>query len=104
MIKNKEVKYVFYQYQADSINTAFFTLVLNNPASIKFVCTGPSGVARALINNIYYLDSLAGFTLGTSNYPFELILNNNINEVDTTSYTIVLKPQTTLSVVCKYYN
>lgn len=102
MEKKYKVKYEFFKFESTTANNFFTNLVLNNPANVKFYCYGPAGIGRALINNVYYLDAFAGVVSGGANYDYQLNLNNNINEIDITNYNILLKPQTTLFVICKY--
>jgi hypothetical protein len=104
IIKKQNVKYQFLQYSSTTTDTLQVNLVLNGPASVQFICKGPATIGRVLINNIYNLDSVESFISGVAKHDYQLILNNNINEIDTTNYTILLKPQTTVSIICKYIN
>jgi hypothetical protein len=107
MIKEKQkVRYEFYNFQTGPTGISQQTLVLENPASIKFVCTGTGGGAdQVIINNTYILCPINVFMTGVPQFPFELILNNNINEIDVTNYSIrITSPANSinLKVVAKY--
>lgn len=105
-IKKQNVRYEFFNYGASGTILAQ-TLVLNNPASIKFVLLGSSGFCT--INNVYQLQGSGIVFQGgaTAQYPYELNLNNNIGESDVTNYKIVLDGiifgDANLVVICKYY-
>jgi len=102
-MKKQKVRYEFYNFQSTSLDFST-TLVLNNPASVKFICTDSNlSNAKTIINNVYVLQGLVDFTNGTAFYPYELILDNNENEIDVTNYTIKLQPNSELQVVAKYY-
>lgn len=102
-MKKQKVRYEFYNFQSTNLDFST-TLVLNNPASVKFICTDSNlANAKTIINNVYVLQGLVDFTNGTAFYPYELILDNNENEIDVTNYTIKLQPNSELQVVAKYY-
>jgi hypothetical protein len=102
-MKKQKVRYEFYNFQSTSLDFST-TLVLNNPASVKFICTDSNlSNAKTIINNVYVLQGLVDFTNGTAFYPYELILDNNENEIDVANYTIKLQPNSELQVVAKYY-
>jgi hypothetical protein len=108
MIKKKQkVRYEFFNFQTGPTGLSQQTLVLENPANIKFVCTGTGGANDSvIINNSYELKPIGIFTTIGSAYPYELILNNNINEFDVTNYSIrIISPANSinLKVVVKYY-
>ena len=102
--KKQKVRYEFYSYEASSSAPFNQTLVLNNPASVRFVSTDSNlGNCRTIINNQYVLQALVDFQNGTAIYPYELVLINSVDEEDVTQYTILMKPNSQLKVVCKYY-
>lgn len=85
-----------------NINGITQTLKLSNPASIKFICLSFGIGSRATINNNFQLQAYKDSTNPlTGLEPFELILNNNINEIDVTQYTV--KTDCIVRVICKYY-
>lgn len=108
LIKRQKIKYEFFTYETGPTGNFTTTLVLNNPASVKFVLTGTGGSTGdfCIINNAYNLQPIFIPTPGPSRiYPSELVLNNNLNEIDTTVYTIrVLCVLNTiqLKIVVKY--
>lgn len=101
----QKVRYEFYSYSASG-NTQAITLVLNDPLSVRFVMKGTSGLC--IINKVYLIQGCGAVFQGLpiAENPFELILNNNINEIDVTNYQILLDGVTlgdaTLNVICKY--
>jgi hypothetical protein len=102
MEKNKNIRYEFYSYEAGPTGTFNTTLVFENPASLKFVLVGNGGLAdQAIINNVYRLDPLNNFVTGLAKNPYELILNNNINEIDKTVYTIRINNPTINTIILK---
>lgn len=102
--KKKKIRYEFYNYDSPIGNVTSRTLVLNNPASVKFIGTDAvAGNSLTIINNSYKLQSVIDFVGGTAIYPYELILDNNIDEEDFTIYTIIMKPSSQLKVIAKYY-
>jgi hypothetical protein len=105
----KAIRYEFLEFSPNFVTGRFSqTLVLNNPASVKFVYVGNGGVNdRIVINNVYTLEPLRNFLLNTSINPYELILNNNIDEIDKTIYSIQIFGTTAgcmLKVIVKYYD
>ena len=102
--ERQNVRYEFFPYNASG-NVLNQTLVLNNPASVKFVMFGSSGTCT--INNVYTLQGCTAVFNGTSNSPYELILENNSDEIDNTTYKISLDGITfgdaNLIVICKYF-
>ena len=104
----QKVRYEFYNFQTGPTGITQINLVLENPTSIKFVLTGNGGATdECIINNTYNLQPLGIYTsVGGANYPYELILNNNINEIDITNYSIrITSPANSinLKVVAKYF-
>jgi len=104
-ITRQNVRYEFFSFETGPTGLFNTTLVLNNPASVKFVLTGTGGAPDyCVINNLYNLQPI-GSAIIPPVYPFELILNNNINEIDTTVYTVrILSPGNSiqLKIVVKY--
>lgn len=102
--KLQKVRYEFYSYEASSSAPLQTTLVLSNPASVRFIGTDSNlGNSRTIINNQFVLQAQIDFLNGTAIYPYELILVNSVDEVDETVYTILMKPNSQLKVVCKYF-
>lgn len=101
--KDRKVRYEFFTYQGQ-IGTLVtqINLKIENPASIKFSCVGPP-FTLAVINNIYFLGPVIEFVNGTGTLPYELILENNGDEIDVTNYSLKLTPSAVVTVVCKYY-
>ena len=104
MIKKKtKIVYEFMQFYCPTATTNFQqTLVLINPASVKFYNTSGNPLGMVIINNNFNLGSPTA-PIGTNPYPTNLILDNNINEIDETIYQINLISGTSLKVIVKYY-
>lgn len=107
MAKKQRVRYEFYNFQTGTTGLSNNTLVLENPASVKFVVTG-FGVGGDIvtINNAYQLQSINLFSTIGSQYPYELLLENNQDEIDVTTYTInIVSPANSinLKVIAKYF-
>lgn len=101
-IKSK-VKYEFYQFNGTlGVFVTQLNLKLEHPASIKFVCVGPVGTG-ARINNLYQLSTLIDYVSGVAQLPYELVLENNQDEIDVTNYSLQIFGQCAVFVVCKYY-
>jgi hypothetical protein len=84
--KTTNVRYEFLSYETGPTGNFNTTLVLNKPASIQFILAGTGGATDyCIINNNFRLDPI-GF-VGARN-PNQLILDNNINEIDNTIYSI----------------
>ena len=77
----QKVEFKFFVYDTDQ------TLVLSNPAEVKFLNVG-SGGNIVVINQIFKLQPLETYLAGTSIYPYEYNLKTNLNEIDTTQYQI----------------
>jgi len=92
----QEVIYEFRQY------TQSGTLVLNNPAEVTFINQSPVG-ANIIINNTIILSSSAQVIQGVGDYFDRITLRTNLNEIDTTDYSVIIPPNTILIVICKYY-
>lgn len=104
----QKVRYEFYNFQTGPTGVSQITLVLENPSSIKFVCTGNGGANDLVtINNAYQLQPIGIVATGIGVlYPYELILNNNLNEIDVTTYSLrIISPANTINVkvVAKYF-
>lgn len=100
MIKKKQkVRYEFYTFQSSTVNF-YTTLVLENPAEVKFFNVSTFAGGKATINNQFTLDSINA--VAPTN-PSTLFLTNNVNEIDTTNYQILLQVGTNLNVIAKYY-
>ena len=107
--KNRQkIRYEFYNFQTGPSGVFNTTLVLENPASIKFVLTGNGGATDlCTINNAYNLQPIGIFTSAIgANFPCELILENNQDEIDITNYSInITSPGNSinLKVIAKYF-
>lgn len=100
MAEKIKVYYEFRQISTDQV------LVLDKPAQVTFQLWGGLGANTCIINNAYILvtrlDSLD--ILGGAKYDWQLVLNNNENEIDVTNYQIRFTgPGTILMVIIKYY-
>jgi hypothetical protein len=109
----KNIKREFFVFSTDQ------TLVLENPLSVEFInCyngVGATQEGQCIINNAFVLTPFWK-TLGFSGSavivpafdsasPYQLTLNNNIDEQDTTQYTIRFfnnSTQNRLFVIVKY--
>jgi hypothetical protein len=81
------------------------TLVLSNPASIKFIAEGLSiaGFNKFItINEQIALQPYTDTLTGISTAPYELILENNSDEIDVTQYQIRVPAGAILKIICKY--
>jgi hypothetical protein len=103
--KTTNVRYEFLSYETGPTGNFQTTLVLNKPASVKFILCGTGGATDfCIINNSFQLDPLGSLAIPLRN-PSELILDNNINEIDNTIYSIrILSALNTiqLKIVIKY--
>lgn len=91
---------VYYEFRSFDRDT---TLILDKPAQITFQVAG-LGTDEIIINNTYILRSRGDALNGTFKYPWELTLNNNVNEIDITNYVIrFTAPGYVLQVIIKYY-
>lgn len=97
--KRQQVRYEFYTFQSTTVNF-YTTLVLENPAEVKFFNVSTFAGGKATINNQFTLDSINA--VAPTN-PSTLFLTNNVNEIDTTNYQILLQVGTNLNVIAKYY-
>lgn len=92
----QKVEFKFFVYDTDQ------TLVLSNPAEIRFLNVGSN---IAVINQVFKLQPLTQFITGTSVYPYEFNLKTNQNEIDVTQYQIKFQggSGSRLYVLIKYY-
>ena len=100
MAEKTKVYYEFRQISTDQV------LVLDKPAQVTFQLWGPLGSNTCIINNAYILvnrlDSLD--ILGGGKYDWQVVLNNNQNEIDVTNYQIRFNGTgNILMVIIKYY-
>lgn len=105
--KRQKVRWEFFTFQSDPVAASRqFTLKVEQPAEIRFTCIAPVGtISTAIINNIYVLNNF-GMSQDSLNAtaPFELILSNNQDEIDVTSWVIsIFGADTTVIVTCKYF-
>lgn len=98
------IKFEFFEYINPNSTPLSITLPYKNFASIKFICGGQGNSGSCIINNIYRLDSLNNYITGTANYPFELVLNTNLDEIDESNYTIILNPLCAVRTIVKFYS
>jgi hypothetical protein len=90
---------VIYEFRTIQTNQV---LVLDNPAQITFLCIGTIGQG-VIINENYNLTTRTESLQAPFKAPFELILNNNVNELDVTTYNIRFIGTPTLNLIIKYY-
>jgi len=99
MAQKTRVYYEFRTIQTDQV------LVLDKPAQITFQTLGGLLAGSVVINNFYVLNTKQDSAdPGGPGNNFELILNNNVNEIDVTNYQIRFTGTgITLVVIIKYY-
>lgn len=97
--KKQNIRYEFFKFSS-STTPVSTTLVLNDPASVQFFNVSTFVGGQVTINNAFTLDSINA--VAPTN-PNNLILKNNINEFDSTNYSIILQPGTLVTVIVKYY-
>jgi hypothetical protein len=90
---------VYYEFRSIETNQ---TLVLENPAQVTFQVNGGLGSSLVINNNYLLVGRIESFTNYTD--PWELILNNNENEIDVTQYSIRFNTPCVLNVIIKYYD
>jgi hypothetical protein len=104
-LDKSNIRYEFYSFETGPTGNFSTTLVLNKPASIQFILCGTGNVNDfCVINNLFNLSPI-GTLIAPRELPFELILNNNLNEIDNTNYTIRIQSplnSVQLKIVCKY--
>ena len=97
MAKKTKVYYEFRQITTDQ------NIIIDKPASITFQLFGAAGLGfRAIINGTYPLVT-RGDSITPGNFPFELTLNNNENEVDVSNYYVRFSGTPTLNLIIKYF-
>ena len=89
---------IYYEFRTIQTNQ---TLVLENPAQVTFQCIGALGDSLVINNNYRLSSRIEAFTNYTE--PWELVLNNNVNEIDVTDYTIRFNTPCVLNIIIKYY-
>lgn len=103
-MKKIQIYYEVYEVTHPSIDQNR-TLVLSNPASIKFIAEGTS---IAGFNNFIQINeqiSLQPYTdtlTGIATAPYELLLENNSDEFDITQYQVRVPAGAILKIICKY--
>jgi hypothetical protein len=106
-IKRQKVNYQFYTFQSGVTGVSNNTLVIDSPASLKFILSGNGGANDfAIINNNFTLEPIGKWLSSTSTHPYELIFDNNLNEVDITTYQIFMSSPAnaiTLTVIAKFF-
>lgn len=90
---------VLYEFRTIETNQV---LVLEQPAQITFQLQGAPGQA-VIINENYTLLTRSESLQAPFKSPFELTLNNNVNELDVTNYNIRFVGFPTLILIIKYY-
>lgn len=96
MAQKTRVLYEIRQIQTDQI------LVLDNPASVWFQLLGAGG-GFVIINNIYRLEPFQNSNSAGGVVDWQLKLDNNVNELDVTNYTIRFAGAAQLTIIIKYY-
>ena len=80
------------------------TLVLEQPAQVKFINVSLLPANTCTINQTYTLGTAKENIAGIAHYPAELDLSNNNDEEDTTTYQINGTPnEFKLIVILKYF-
>jgi len=98
MAEKKKVKWEVRTYDQSG------TIVLNNPAEVRFINVSQIIGNIVTINQDYTLQCTRDFISGVATFPNELILKTNQDEEDTTQYTIQgTNNEFILKVICKYY-
>lgn len=90
---------VLYEFRTIQTNQV---LVLDKPAQITFLCTGIVGQG-VIINENYNLITRTESLQVPFKTPFELTLNNNVDELDVTNYNIRFIGTPTLTLTIKYF-
>jgi len=96
--KKKEVRFEFYEFNQNK------QLVLEEPAELTLtnVSTIPGNVIT--INNILKISTWKDQVNGTANFPAQVVLRTNENEIDKTQYILTITAgEGTLQVIAKYY-
>ena len=77
-------------------------LVLDKPAQITFQLLGVAGQS-VVINNTFVLLTRTESLQVPYKAPWELVLENNVNEIDITNYVIRFIGTPSLYLIIKYY-
>ena len=101
--KKQKIKYEFFIFAGDTVNPKQYNLKVENPAEVRFLYTSTIATGICIINQVYTLQTYRETNLGVASFPFELILKNNLDEIDTTIYQILITPNTEVRIICKYY-
>ena len=88
-------------YEFRTINTNQ-VLVLDKPAQITFQLIGVAGQG-VIINENYNLQTRTESLQAPFKSPWELVLNNNVNELDVTNYNLRFIGNPTLTIIIKYF-
>ena len=96
MAQKTKVLYEIRQIETDQI------LVLDKPASVWFQLLGAGG-GFVIINNIYRLEPFQNSNSALGVVDWQLKLDNNVNELDVTNYTIRFAGAAQLTIIIKYY-
>tara|TARA_R110000868_G_C10601522_1_gene740538 strand:+ start:126 stop:431 length:306 start_codon:yes stop_codon:yes gene_type:complete len=88
-------------YEFRIINTDQ-VLVLDKPAQITFQLIGVAGQG-VVINNTYNLLTRTESLQVPFKAPWELVLENNVNEIDITNYVIRFIGTPALYLIIKYF-
>jgi len=97
MVEYKKIRNEFLVISSDQ------ELDLENPIEITFVNISDCDV---VINNAYPLSRLQQIINGATNFENKLVIKNNLNEIDVTTYrirfTIPAIPNKRLLIIAKY--
>jgi|688.fasta_scaffold987349_2 hypothetical protein len=96
MALKTKILYEIRQIQTDQI------LVLDKPASVWFQVLGAGG-GFVIINNLYRLEPFQNSNSALGVVDWQLKLDNNVNELDVTNYTIRFAGASQLTIIIKYY-
>lgn len=100
--KRQKVRWEFYKFAAvPGTPISQFNLKVENPCEIRFIHESTGGTF-ANINNVFTLSNLKDYISGVALMPYELVLTNNQDEIDVTSYSLQLTGGQCY-VVCKYF-
>lgn len=96
--EKKEVRFEFYEFNQNK------QLVLENPAELTFTNVSTIPGNTITINNIFKLSTWKDNINGTANFPAQVVLKTNDNEIDKTQYILTITAgEGTLQVIAKYY-
>jgi hypothetical protein len=103
----QKVRYEFFKFAGDALLISKqYSLKLENPCEITFLCQCPIGSSGfATINNAYNIQSYNdSINPVLSVAPYQINFKTNQNEVDITNYSlIVFGADTIVTITCKYY-